>query len=343
MNFIRLPAPRLFAAGNFRPVLLGLFTAAVLVAPVASPVLADSTTYVYDVSDPLHIVFVSSASFTTPGTVFVSMYDSTQHQVNISTQDSVGHVTTYAYDASSNLVQSGSSISTPGTGTGGAYDSVNHQVNVSTTDALGNTTTYAYDGASRAIQSSSDINTNGIATTTAYDSGGNQINVSVPDALGHTTTYTYDATNRLAQSGSNIDTLGRVTTMTYDSDGNRLNMSVPDNLGHTTTYSYDATSRMIQNTETITTPGSATSSFYDSTNRRIGITTYDSGVSTMYIYDAVGRNLISQMPLPGPAVAAVYDPISSTYLITVVPEPSSFCLLGLAAAGFGVFAWRKKR
>jgi YD repeat-containing protein len=342
MNPIRLHSLRPLAAQNLRRRAASLLLAGLLMALVTSPVLAESLTYVYDVSDPLHIHAIPGATFTTPGVAFISVYDSMQNLVNVSTNDGMGHVTTYAYDGLTRQVQSGATITTPGNGTGAAYDSVGNQLNIST-ESSGVTTTYAYDAQTRMVQSASDINTSGIATSTVYDSTGNQINVSVPDNLGHTTTYTYDATSRLAQTASNIDTLGHVTTMTYDSTGNQINVSVPDNLGHTTTYAYDGTSRLIRSAETITTPGDATTSFYDSTNRIIGIATYDNGVNTMYLYDAVNRTSVGQIPLAEPAMGAMYDPANNTYLITEIPEPSTFCLLGLATVGFGLLARHRKR
>ncbi len=319
-----------------RAVISMLLTAGFLTAVLASPVSAESITYVYDASNLLNIHVVGT--FVTPGSAFVSVYDSTQAQINISTRDA-GQVTTYAYDATSLLVQNSATITTPGTGTGAAYDSVNNQINIST-ESSGVTTTYAYDAASRQVQSASDINTPDDSTSTAYDSVGNQLNVAI-DSNGNTTTYAYDATNRQIQSGAEINTPGHVTTTTYDPVNNELNMSV-DELGHVTTYTYDGASRQVRPTREITTPGNVTTSFYDSTNRLIGITTNSNGVETLYLYDTTSRLTVGQVNLPGPAAAAVYDPVTNAMLITVVPEPSTLCLVAIAAALGGLLKCRRK-
>jgi YD repeat-containing protein len=117
--------------------------------------------------------------------------------------------------------------------------------------------------------------------------------------------------------------------MTYDPVNNELNMSV-DQLGHVTTYAYDAMDRLVRPTREITTPGNVTSSFYDPVNRVIGIATEDNGANTLYFYDAASRLTVGQLSLPGPAAAALYDPATNQIMITVVPEPSTLCLAGIA-------------
>ena len=236
---------------------LSLFSVAgVLLAGLASPLSAQTTTtYVYDMSDLHHVHAVGT--ITTPGRAFVTVYDSSQNQLNISTNDPSGNVTTYAYDATSRLAMPGETITTPGTGTGAAYDSGDNALNI-TTESGGITTTYQYDAQNRIIQSADDITTPSQASPgvsdTIYDSMDRRIDVSTINGLGYTTTYQYDAQSRMIESGQ-ITTPGNVTSSVYDSANNQLNMSVNDPLGHTTTYTYDAQNRMALQSDTITTPG----------------------------------------------------------------------------------------
>ena len=77
-------------------------------------------------------------------------------------------------------------------------------------------------------------------------------------------------------------------------------------------------------------------------NRVIGIGTVDGGQPTMYLYDAQSRSQISQFDLPGAALSAVYDPATNQLFVSVVPEPSSLCLVGIAAAMGGLWAVRRR-
>ncbi len=315
-----------------------------LLTGLASPLLAQTTTtYVYDMSDLHHVHVVGTIS--TPGRAFVSVYDSSQNQLNISTNDPSGNVTTYAYDPLSRMALPGETITTPGTGTGATYDSNGNQLNI-TTESGGLTTTYQYDALNRTIQSADDITTPSDArpgaSDTVYDALDRRIDVSTSDGMGNTTTYQYDAQSRMIQSGE-ITTPGNVTSSVYDSANNQLDMSVNDPLGHTTTYTYDALNRTVLPSDTITTPGQSTSTYYDGLNRVIGVDTTDNGVSTMYLYDAQSRMLISQFDLPNAGASAVFDPSTNQLFVSVVPEPSSLCLVSIAAAMGGAWAFRRRR
>ena len=142
----------------------------------------NTITYTYDVSTPTSPQLHST--HTEQGRVISSTYDSTNHQVDQTSIDSLGHTTTYSYDPNTNTASAGSTISTSGTGISTVYDSANNQLDVTSVDSLGNTTTYAYDATSRVIQSSESISSPGTATSSAYDSQHHQINVTTGDSLG---------------------------------------------------------------------------------------------------------------------------------------------------------------
>ena len=181
----------------------------------------NTITYTYDVSTPTSPQLHST--HTEQGRVISSTYDSTNHQVDQTSIDSLGHTTTYSYDPNTNTASAGSTISTSGTGISTVYDPANNQLDVTSVDSLGNTTTYAYDATSRVIQSSESISSPGTATSSAYDS--------------------HDAMSRT--SSTSIPSSGSVTATFYDSAGNIIGVSDDQGTGVSTTYVYDSNGNLL--------------------------------------------------------------------------------------------------
>jgi len=194
--------------------------------------------------------------------------------------DPAGHVTTYTYDSSSNML----SQSTPLNGTTNAtttYTYNNFGEVLTVTDPLGNVTTNTYDSHENLLTVTSpkpNSNTAASVTQFGYNSLGEL--TTITDPLNHVTTMTYTAAGLIATI---TDAQNNVTTYGYDAKGNRT--SVIDALNHTTTFTYDAMSRLTQ----ITYPDSTTASFtYDVRGRRTSATDQN-GKTTSYAYDDADR------------------------------------------------------
>ena len=199
------------------------------------------------------------------GRTTTSVYDSDNRLVQQT--NALGAVTTYQYDARSNLI-----AMTQGAGTAGArtttyqYDAANR--NVATTNALGITTflvrdaagnivteydaygtsqqrvtTFRYDGDNRQVSKTDPL---GIVTLTAYDAAGNVISrtVAAGTATAETSTFGYDGDNRQTSS---TDALGTVTGFAYDAAGNKVRVTDAEGSSNaqTTTYAYDRANRLV--------------------------------------------------------------------------------------------------
>jgi YD repeat-containing protein len=202
--------------------------------------------------------------------------------------DALGAVTTYQYDARSNLI-----ATTQGAGTASAR-----------------TSTYQYDAANRNI---SNTNALGITTFLVLDASGNVLTRF--DAFGTSqqreSTFTYDANNRVV---SQTDPLGIVTLTAYDAvgsvisrtaaagtataetstsgyDGDRRLISSTDAVGAITSFAYDAAGNKVRKTEAVGTAEARTIAYvYDRANRLIAETD-PLGVVTESQYDGLGNQL----------------------------------------------------
>jgi RHS repeat-associated protein len=226
-----------------------------------------------------------------------------------SATDPLSYVTTYSYDAASNLT--------------------------GVTNALGYTTTYAVDAASRQTAVTIPLTSSTSATTTYTLDAAGEV-TSVKDPLSRVTTYTYTSRGWLASvknplgdvTSYSYDALGDetgmtqtdthstsvVTTMTY-LDDTGLAQTTTDPLSYVTTYSYDANYRLTyvnensQGIQNVTytydaldrlvardNDGGTTTYGYDSAGNVTSVTDPLSNTST-YSYDGQGRQLTAKDPL----------------------------------------------
>ena len=182
-------------------------------------------------------------------------------------------VTSYTYDADSNVLTTTISDSTGGDPARTTTNTYNSQGKLaSIKDALGNVTSYTYDALG---DRNSETNPAGVTTSYAYDAAGNLLTTtldgytgnpsapiapenmveesraydpagrlaSVTDVAGAQTDYTYYGNNQMASSyvvdpGSSTG-MEHVTTYTYDPAGNRIAVSAPGSLVTDTTYNAD--------------------------------------------------------------------------------------------------------
>jgi RHS repeat-associated protein len=230
-----------------------------------------------------------------------------------------GQTTIYAYDPNSNLTQVADPL---GHVTNAAYDALNRVIK--TTDANGGMTAFGYDNESRlnSVTDPRGLMTsyvhNGLddvtslgspdtgVTAKTYDAAGNAITST--DARGDTTTYTYDALNRVTKAA-----FADSTSITYQYDqgtngiGHLTAMSDP---GGTTAWAYDIHGRVISKQQTSGGVTLTTSHAYNAATGQLASTTYPSGSTISYSYDADGRvsaisSLLSQIAYQpfGPATS----------------------------------------
>jgi YD repeat-containing protein len=246
-----------------------------------------------------------------------------------STQDAVGNIATYAYDASGHLTSvtyaDGSVVSYSYDGTG---------VILSVTDSQGKILeSHTYDYLRRGLASARANGADRIAVS--YDSQA----ATLQDSSGNLTTY---GTQRIATrnyvssiAGSGCDTCGGRGNyaFTYDSQGNRLTSTDP--LGHLTKFAYDSngdvTQKQIQSDSTgtnfqtwkytynsfgevltATDPlGNVTTNTYDSKGNLLTTTTPSpggrvSGSKTSFAYDTKGELTTITDPLSHSTTIAYY-------------------------------------
>ncbi|WP_158265599.1 RHS repeat-associated core domain-containing protein [Blastopirellula marina] len=163
---------------------------------------------------------------------------------------------------------------------------------------------YAYDAAGQMTEMTDEL---GQTTVYEYDNLGRQISVTLPDpdgagaATSPVTTYSYDAASQLL---SVTDPLSRTTSYTYDSMGRRLTETLPDPDGAgtqtapVTTYTYNTQGQL----ESVTDAASQTVSYtYNSAGLTATMT--DPRGTTVYAYDALGRQIAMFEPDPDGAGA----------------------------------------
>ena len=205
------------------------------------------------------------------------------------------------YDASGNPI---STVDSRGNTTLFAFDSSGNQTTqfAPLTGSTAATTTYTYNYFGEVTQMTDPV---GNVTSNIYDSNGNLLSVTTPQPNNSTaasvTEFSYNSLGELTQITDPLqnvtkitytsvgliatitDPQNNVTTYGYDSRGNRT--SVTDALNHQTTFTYDSGNKLTQ----ITYPDSTTASFtYDYRGRRINATDQN-GKTTTYAYDDADR------------------------------------------------------
>jgi len=201
--------------------------------------------------------------------------------------DPLGNVTSYAYDASRDLL---STTDPENKVTRYTYDGAGNMLTA--TDPAGQVTAYTYTLLNK-IASLTDPE--GEISTFAYDDRGNL--TATTDPAGATTRQEYDAAGNVVRRTS---ALGNVTLSTYESAGNLTSLTDPATLS--TSFAYDAMGNMIRRTDA---SGAVTTFTYDSRGRLLSTAGPDGGtVATSY--DANG-NRVSQTDQKGQITRYEYD------------------------------------
>ncbi len=245
--------------------------------------------YIYDpVGNRIRMVYYRPA-----GRTVSYAYDNVNRLSSV-TDWTAGKMTSYSYDANSNLVNM---MYPNGRETGYTYDDGNRLVNLVNTDGAGVVSGYAYtlDAVGNRLQvtetgpgNSSSVTAYeydllsrlhtvtfpGTTVTYTYDPMGNRL--SMATTAGNTSStiaYSYDAGDQLLSAGE--------TTYTYDSNGNRIEKNGPDG---TTSYGYDAAGRLAG----VSLPGSTLVEFaYDGDGNRLSkaVTSGNTTDLTQYVWD----------------------------------------------------------
>jgi RHS repeat-associated protein len=196
------------------------------------------------------------------------------------TTDELGNVTSYAYDAHSNVTL----VTRPavnGVNPKTSYTYNNFGEPLTVTDPLGNVTTNTYDARGNLLTVATPAPNSDTApsvTQFAYNSLGELTQIT--DPLGRFTKLAYTSAGLIYTI---TDAQNNVTTYGYDSNGNRT--SVTDAMNNQTTFAYDSWNHLLK----ITYPGNATMIFtYDYRGRRTSVTDQNSK-KTSYAYDDADR------------------------------------------------------
>jgi len=236
----------------------------------------------------------------------------------LSATDSLGRVTTYAYDSLSNVLQRTELYGTSAAATWSyTYQEALDRM-LTSTDPLGATTYMSYDVNGNLIQATDPLGhlsnmtytssgllssatkyPGGVASTTTYGYSGADL-ISVTDPLGRQSSFDTDVLGRrIAQR----DPLGNLTEFSYDVMG-RLVQQI-DALGDAVAYNYDGNDNLLSFTDA---RGSITTWQYDVRNR--ATTKIDAlSQAEAYHYDAAG-NLTQLMDRKGQVSGYTYDGIN---------------------------------
>ncbi|HEY4313325.1 MAG TPA: CARDB domain-containing protein [Pirellulales bacterium] len=188
------------------------------------------------------------------------------------TQDSLGNITSYAYDPSTLLV---SQVTDPANQTQSfLYDKLGNLL--SSTNQLGNTTLFSYGNNSR-LTSMTDANGN--RTSYSYDADGNLLSTTYADAS--TSTSTFDPEG---DPLSFINQDGQAIAYTYNSRGQLATESFPD--GSQYTYTYDAFGDLLTATD-----ATGTTSFTYNSAHQLTEVDYPGGLFLKFTLDAGGRRI----------------------------------------------------
>jgi YD repeat-containing protein len=210
----------------------------------------------------------------------------------------LGQTTSYAYDTNGNLT----GVTDPlGHATSAVYDPLNRSIG--TTDPNGGMTGFAYDPLSRlagvtdprglvtsyAYDGLDDVTSLGSpdtgVTAKTFDAAGNVLTST--DARGDKTTYTYDALNRVTKAAF-AD--GTATTYQYDQGANGIGrLTAMSDPGGTTSWAYNVHGQITSKQQTSGRLTLTTSRAYNAVTGQLASTTYPSGSTLFYSYDADGR------------------------------------------------------
>ncbi len=233
-------------------------------------------------------------------------YNTFGDQTSVSDPD--GNITSYTYDADSEILGVSRPVYTPPGSTTAITPLTKYSYtnlgNVATvTDPLGNVTTETYDQLGNLVKSAqptvgttattwlytydtdgeqlSVIDPSGAQTQATYDKLGEKITgtqvVRQPTSVADTTIYTYSPTSGPVNLPTAV-TLpgGQQTSYTYDGFGDPL--TVTDPASHKTSYTYDSQQRP---TTTTMADGTAVTATYDLAGRRTGTAQLDATGATL--------------------------------------------------------------
>jgi len=177
-----------------------------------------------------------------------------------------------------------------------------------------NSITNTYDGEGYLISTVND----GVQTTYTYDSNGNL--ASVTDANGNTTTY---QDYQYGKPTIVTDPKGDKTTYSYDYRS--LVLSKTDAKGNTTTYTYDVNGRPLS-----ITPPAGFATTYNYSSNGLTVTKKQGSVSTVTVYDGLGRVLSSTTSTSTGSIAKAtkYDTIGNKVFMSYPCASASQCKTG---------------
>jgi YD repeat-containing protein len=203
-------------------------------------------------------------------------------------------ITTFAYDAFGNLVES---VNGEGDTTTFVYDHFGNLLR--STDGNGGVTQFTYDDDDRIL---TILDPEGHLTTNAYDAVGNRI--AVTDANGHTVTRVYDLNDRLItiiDLSESISADDRTTAFEYDVVGN--NTKITDAEGRETTFNFDTRRQLVEAiTAEVAGPDGVTPTQYSNTlsydgENNLITSTNNRGFTSKILYDQNGLVLQTTDPL----------------------------------------------
>jgi YD repeat-containing protein len=260
------------------------------------------TTYTYDLTRNLETSRVEAFGTSQARTITTQWHATYRLPVKIAEPN---RLTTFAYDASGNLLTKSIQATNDATGAQGM-----------SAPAVGTarTWTYTYNSVGQVLTATGPRTDVVDRTTYTYDAQGNLVSITNP--AGHITTLSnYDANGR---AGRITDPNGITTDMSYSPRG-WLTSRVVSGAGggaETTSYDYDGVGQLTQ----VTLPdGSSIAYTYDPAHRLTNIA--DSlGNSMTYTLDAIGNRVNEQVKDPNGTLARqtsrIYDALNRLQTVT---------------------------